>query len=367
MAKGKTKSKTKGEGTNKSKPKSDSISVPLYPFDDERTEKVTLSETELILVNDCLAPRIRACVLVRADVTYRFSAGDSDMSRFKRLVRRFLIDKGILTWDEAARNTFFELVGMLTREVEREENRINSEWTEGLRDMWQTALEHKEHWQAKAWRLIELLKQSGEDVTQALLPHIANEGSAWEGFRGPTPSDSPWMCWILGSVLGIVFGVNDVLIPREAAKELSSRFGTFDRAINEEIWWHCSLEDCRTYWSFVGLDLNADDKQENDENVNEVPWVKDLPEGWITNAEAVKQAYKKGNEEDINELQCLDLPRLNKFLRKPGCSVRFMSTRKPRPRGGVHSEDWSRYLKTIIEQSKLVQDQVDLEMNRRLR
>jgi hypothetical protein len=179
------------------------------------------------------------------------------MNRFKRLVRRFLIDKGILTWDEAARSTFFELIGMLTREVAREEDHINSQWTEGLRDTWQTALKHKEHWRAKAWQIIELLKQSGEDVIQALLPHIANEGSAFEGFRGPTQNDLPWMYWVLGKALEIVFGINDVLIPREAVKELSSHFGTFDRAINEEIWWSCSLEDCRTYWSFIEADLAA--------------------------------------------------------------------------------------------------------------
>jgi len=243
--------------SSKPRRKRESVSVPLYPFDEQKDEKAMLSETELIQVSRCLAPRIRACGLVRTDVLYRFTAGDSEMNRLKRLVRRLLIDKRIFTPDEARKSTFFELLGPLVWHVEQDDDHVNSELTEGLRDIWQKAVGYKMQWQAQAWRLIELLKQPGEDVTQALLPHLLHEGSAWwKGLRGPTSSDSPWMCWVLGSVLERVFGVDDVLIPREAARELN-HFSRFCIAIGEEVWWHCSLEKCRTYWSFVELDLLA--------------------------------------------------------------------------------------------------------------
>jgi hypothetical protein len=70
--------------------------------------------------------------------------------------------------------------------------------------------------------------------------------------------------------------------------------------------------------------------------------------------EAICDAQKIGEDNNIEELVNLNPDKLRALLRKPGCFVRWM-TAVPRPRSKVHRRDWQTYLRKAIE----VQERID--------
>lgn len=80
---------------------------------------------------------------------------------------------------------------------------------------------------------------------------------------------------------------------------------------------------------------------------NQVDWNESDPT-YHTNTEAIADAHKTGADHEIEDLGALNPDKLYKLLRKHGCTVRFMSRRKPFL-GKVHRVDWQRYLQSRIE------------------
>jgi hypothetical protein len=110
---------------------------------------------------------------------------------------------------------------------------------------------------------------------------------------------------------------------------------------------------------YEGKSAGKPNKASETAYMNEVPWVDEPPPGWISNAEAMTRAKHWGREHEIPELTRLTPTSLNRLLRKPGCSVRFMSTKIGRPRGRIYERDWGRYLGRLQEQEHLVETQVE--------
>ena len=245
------------------------VSVPLYPLKAENTDTIVLSEPERIFIEASIAPRKRQIVLIGRDVGYRFTGNDSDLDRLKYLVRRFVIDKNVLTWAEAEKMTFLDLIGRVCREVDREEDRRNAEWTEGLREMWKAAISHKEHWRTRCRQLVDLLREydkslsSGERIIEGPIPYMVPvdfEKMGLHRFRSADSRDLSWMYWILGEVMEIVFGVRGVLVPLEAREAFSDKpLSKFYKDIFVKIR-DREIEHCRSYWSLIEAELEHIEK-----------------------------------------------------------------------------------------------------------
>ncbi|TKJ35802.1 MAG: hypothetical protein CEE38_14455 [Planctomycetes bacterium B3_Pla] len=103
----------------------------------------------------------------------------------------------------------------------------------------------------------------------------------------------------------------------------------------------------------VDCDDKSIDKIRTDDN--KVPW-DEKDSNFYSNKKAIEEATKVDNEYDVDELKNLDYDKLKKLLRKPTCTIRFMSVKSPRPRGKVHKIDWQKYLKNQIERSQKVEN-----------
>jgi len=120
---------------------------------------------------------------------------------------------------------------------------------------------------------------------------------------------------------------------------------------------------CRDYIKVQAESKNS--KQQSNEHSNRIPWVDNPGPEWITNTEAIQFANKKGNDCDVLNLQKLNANRLNKLLRKPNCTIQYMSTMKPKPRGCVHKANWVEYIKYEVDQKQIIEDQVEKEIRKR--
>jgi hypothetical protein len=91
----------------------------------------------------------------------------------------------------------------------------------------------------------------------------------------------------------------------------------------------------------------------------EVPWIDELPDGWIPNSEAVTLAHACGNEYELPELSGQDVRGLNKLLRRRDVGVRFMSKRTGKPAGRVHKADWQNYLRRERDRVEATEEAIE--------
>ncbi len=79
---------------------------------------------------------------------------------------------------------------------------------------------------------------------------------------------------------------------------------------------------------------------------NQVEW-DDHDPAYYPNVDAIVDARKAGTDHEIEALARVNSQSLYKLLRAPGCTVRFMSRKRP-CRGKVHKQDWQRHLREQI-------------------
>ncbi len=255
-----------GMEKKKSKSKPQTVVIQLYPFDPENSETAILTEHQLILISYCLAPRIKALTPIgtKPDPAYRFKGESSDKSRFNDLFLKFVIKKNVYGLDGVRTLTFFELIGILKREIRRREVELVSRWRNRLNDALETGRMHLGYWQAQVWKVIELFKNcnesrlSDETSKQVPLPYISLE---WRGndifdWRPPTEQELSWMYLVLGWKMQLIFAIDGLFIPFEAEQAVSE-FGKYTKEYVYDPVINASFEDFRDWWSLVRADLDA--------------------------------------------------------------------------------------------------------------
>lgn len=253
---------------SKTKAKPHKVTVPLYPFDLENNETVNLTENQLITTNNCLAPHIPSPMgpQSRSDPSYRFDGKSADTKRFNYLFRHFVINKKICLEDEIRELNFIQLIGILKREFLREEDRVISQWREGLHDAFETGKQQKnlEHWHIQIWKVIELFKncqvsRPGDAASkQAPFPYMnllqADDNIfAW---RTPGPQDLTWMYYVLGWKMEFVFAISNLFMP-VGAEQAMRKFWKYAKESIFETLAESPLRDFQDWWSLVRADLEG--------------------------------------------------------------------------------------------------------------
>lgn len=100
-------------------------------------------------------------------------------------------------------------------------------------------------------------------------------------------------------------------------------------------------------------------------NGNRVPWDEKDP-NFYENKKAVDEAVKVGHEHDVEELKNLDFDKLRKLLRKPACTIKYMSVKSPRPRGRINKIEWRKYLKNQIKQALKTEEAAEQKVRERM-
>ena len=115
--------------------------------------------------------------------------------------------------------------------------------------------------------------------------------------------------------------------------------------------------------------VNDDDKSIDKTRTdgNKVSWDEDDP-NFYENKKAIAEAVKVGHEHEINELVNLDndYGKLRKLLRKPACTIKYMSVKSPRPRGRVDKIGWRKYLKNQIKQALKTEEAAEQKVRERM-
>jgi hypothetical protein len=102
------------------------------------------------------------------------------------------------------------------------------------------------------------------------------------------------------------------------------------------------------------------DKPDANSNSLQVPW-DETNLNYMFNKDAIKEAQKVGHDHDIFELKNMNYNNIKKLLRQPGSTIRFMSTKIPRPHGKIHRQDWQSYLRTQIKEANRFEEAVEKE------
>ena len=240
-----------------------SIVVPKYPFDEHRTETDVISwETmmRIAMLWGCAPGQVKKQQSYVTRCQAIWGPDDFGLEQFKAKVNKELIKPGHFPLGGLKKLTIHQIIYLVDKQLSeidhKEREQDQTQWKSELRKAYETALDHKEHWQQRVREAIALVKQwyqdyfiEGKEVQQPPFPYMEDPH-----FRIPNAKDLSWMYWVLGMKFEEIFGISKALIPDDVQTEMVDLWPHIEKPIFSKVL-PASLEDFKTYWGYVARDI----------------------------------------------------------------------------------------------------------------
>ena len=259
------------------------IAVPCYPLQPRRSETQLLPGDECYVLSLALAPREQSCFgQSHCRNWVWWVPTPANMNWFDEAVHEWLIRKRGFRRKDLKSWSFRDLASKIVEVVTDDDRIVTARWKRELWDILEVARERRIYWHEMVREAMTQLRTYNDRLvtdqpiqrspmpfmSQTPTPRMVAEGEEPpvkippDHWRTPEPDDVPWACLVLGMKIETLFRISRLLIPDDVWTELRE----LQHLIEDAVWapigapeWPgpamASIEDLKTWWSFIKQDL----------------------------------------------------------------------------------------------------------------